>query len=137
MKDFLHRSIAMLLAVLVVFSTLSFAIEKHYCGDNLIDTSFFANAKTCGMEKTVDNCDVKTIEKSCCKDEVKLVKGQNELKINTSDNLKFQQQFLLQAILYSYVSHYESLPKKIITNKDYSPPNLVHDIHVLDEVYLI
>ena len=137
MKSFLHRCTSLLLAILVVFSTLSFTIEKHYCGDNLIDTSFFANAKTCGMEMAPDSCDTKTVKKSCCKDEIKLVKGQDELKVNTFDDLKFHQQFFLQALDYSYVSLYESLPKKIIPNKDYSPPNLVLDIHVLDEVYLI
>ena len=137
MKNFLHRSTSLLLAFLVVFSTLSFTIEKHFCGDNLIDVSIFANAKTCGMEMSPDSCGAKTVKKSCCKDEIKLVKGQNELKVNTFDDLKFQQNFFLQAFIYSYISLYESLPKKIIPNKDYSPPNLVRDIQVLDEVYLI
>ena len=137
MKNFLHRSTALLLAFLVVFSTLSFTIEKHFCGDNLIDVSLFANAKTCGMETSLDSCVTQTIKKSCCKNVIKLVKGQDDLKVNTSDDLKFQEKFFLHDYFFTYVSLYESLPKKIIPNKDYSPPNLVHDIHVLDEVYII
>ena len=137
MKDFIYRSTALLLAFLVVFSTLSFTIEKHFCGDNLIDISLFANAKTCGMESTTGSCESQSIKKSCCKDEIKLVKGQDQLKVNTSDDLKSQQQFFLLTYFYSYVSLYESLPKKIIPNKNYSPPNLVRNIQVLDEVYLI
>lgn len=126
-----------MLAFLVVLSTLSFTIEKHFCGDNLIDISLFANAKTCGMETAPDSCDTKTVKKSCCKDEIKLVKGQDELKANSLDDVKFQQQFLLQTFIYSYIDFFESLPKKTIPNKDYSPPDLFYDIHVLDEVYII
>lgn len=137
MNKFLHSVLSSCLALVVVLSTLSFTIEKHFCGDNLIDISMFANAKTCGIEEMPASCGVNTMEKSCCKDEIKLVEGQDELKVSTFDTLEFQQQLFVRAFSFSYVGLYESLPKKSIPNKDYSPPCLVWDIHSLDEVYLI
>jgi len=135
MKELLHRFVSVFLASLVLVSTMSFTVEKHFCGDVLVDVSLFANAKKCGMDN--EKATTETFKKSCCKDEVKLIKGQDELKFNTFDDLKFQQQIFLQTFVYSYVGLYESLPKKIIPNKNYSPPNIVQDIQVLDEVYLI
>lgn len=39
-----------LLVLIVLFSTFSFTIEKHYCGDFLVDVSFTGKADGCGME---------------------------------------------------------------------------------------
>lgn len=119
------------MALLVLCSTVSFTVEKHYCGDNLIDAAIFSEAKKCNenMEQTS--------KKSCCKDEVEVVKGQDELKFSSFEDLDFNQQFLITTFLYTYSNLFESLPKQIIPFKDYSPPNLVADIQVLDQVFLI
>jgi len=122
----------MLLALLVLFSTVSFTIEKHYCGDVLVAVSMFSEVEKCGMES------METFQKkSCCKDEVNVVEGQDELKVSTFDDLEFNQQYFSTAFTCVYIYGYEPLPKQIIPHKDYSPPNLVADIHVLDQVFLI
>ncbi len=120
------------MALLVLFSTVSIAIEKHYCGDVLIDVSMFVEAEKCQME-TLEVLQ----EKSCCKDEIQVVKGQDELSVTSSDDLDIKQQYFFASYLFSYLNSFESLPKQTIPHQDYAPPNLVHDIHVLDEVYLI
>lgn len=119
------------MALLVLFSTTSFTIEKHFCGDTLIDVAVFSEAKNCNenMEQTS--------LKSCCNDEVEFMKGQDELKFSTFEDLNFDQQFFIATFAYSYSNLFESLPKQIIPFKDYSPPNLVVDIQVLDQVFLI
>ena len=126
---------SVVLALSVLLSTISFTIDKHYCGDTLIDTAFFKKAKSCGME--IGNDQKSSIKKSCCKDVVEIVKGQNELKLTSIDNIKFDQQLFLYSFIYSYTNLFESLPKQVIPHKDYSPPNLVTDIHVLDQVFII
>ena len=136
MKNFLHRSTAMLLAFLVVLSTLSFTIEKHFCGDNLIDVSLFANAKKCGMEALEIEM-AKLTKKNCCKDVVNVFQGQKELKSSNFDDLTFQQQVFLQAYVISYIDLFKNLPEQVVPFKEYSPPKIVKDIHLLDEVYLI
>ena len=122
----------MLLALLVLFSTVSFTVEKHFCGDVLVDVSVFTDVEKCAMEAM----EMKQ-KKSCCKDEVDVVKGQDELKFNSFEDLDFEQQQFLTAYAYSCINLFEGLSKQIIPHKDYSPPNLIQDIQVLDEVFLI
>lgn len=119
------------MALLVLCSTVSFTVEKHFCGDNLIDVAIFSETKKCSenMEQTS--------KKSCCKDEVEVVKGQDELKFSSFEDLDFNQQFLITTFAFTYSNLFESLSKQIIPFKDYSPPNLVADIQVLDQVFII
>ncbi|MBC3757962.1 hypothetical protein H7U19_06075 [Hyunsoonleella sp. SJ7] len=127
-----HKLFSVALSFLVLFSTVSFTIEKHYCGDVLVDASVFAEAEKCGMEAMA-----MAQKKSCCKDEVDIVEGQDELKITLFEDLEIEQQQFLVAFTQFYINLFESLPRQVIPHKDYSPPNLVHDIQVLDQVFLI
>lgn len=128
---FLHKSFSVALALLVLFSTVSFTIEKHFCGDILVDMSFFTEADKCAMES-----EEIALKKSCCKDEIDVVEGQNEL-ILSYDDMDFEQLQFITSYVYSYINLFEGAPKKIIPHKGYSPPNLVKDICVLDQVFLI
>ena len=128
----LHKNFSMLMAFLVLFSTVSFTIEKHYCGDILVDVSMFVEAEKCAMEA------MEILQKkTCCKDEIDVFKGQDELKVSAFDDLDFEQQKFIAAFTFAYVGMFESLPKQIIPHKDYCPPNLVADIQVLDQVFII
>jgi len=124
------------LAFLMLMSTMSFTIEKHFCGNVLIDTAVFSEVKGCSMEvsklQTFENK-----KNNCCKNEVEIFKGQDKLKISSFDNLKFQEQLFLTSFAFSFVNLFEGLDKHIIPHKNYSPPNLVADIQVLDQVFII
>ncbi|MFG6686546.1 hypothetical protein ACGK9U_08195 [Mariniflexile sp. HNIBRBA6329] len=126
----------MLLALLVLFSTVSFTIEKHFCGDVLIDVAVFTEAEKCAMEAFEKEQEAIT-KKICCKDEVDVVQGQDDLRLTSFDDLDFQQQLFITTFSYAFVNLFESLEKHIIPHKDYSPPNLVADIQVLDQVFII
>ena len=132
LKQVLHRSFSFLLALLVLFSTVSFTVEKHYCGDVLVDVSVFSEAEKCAME-SIDIIQKKT----CCKDEVDVVIGQDELKFSSFKDLDLSQQLFLTVFTTTYINLFEGLPKQIIPHKNYSPPNLVTDIQVLDQVFII
>jgi hypothetical protein len=134
--SFLNKTIAVALSLLVLFSTLSVTIKKHFCGDTLVDVAIFTQAKKCGMEmQDMDKPEI--VKKSCCKDEIDIIKGQDELKTNSFDDLSSIQKQILFAYSFSYINLFEGLPKQTIPNRDYSPPKIVKDIHVLDETYLI
>jgi len=120
------------LTVLVLFSTLSFTIEKHFCGDVLVNISMFSEVDYCGME-TPEMLQ----KKSCCKDEIVFVKGQDELKSSSFEDLDLKQQYFLTLISYSYIDFFEGLQKQIIPHKNYSPPNLISDIPILHQVFII
>lgn len=133
MKTALHKALSYSLAVLVLVSTFSFTVDKHFCGSVLVDKAIFSEAKTCGMEMAQDP----TIDKdSCCTNEKTEIEGQDELKISF-DSLNFDQQVFLSSFTFSYLNLFEGLPQQIIPFRDYSPPMLVSDIHVLDQVFLI
>ena len=131
-EQFLHKFFSVILALLVLFSTVSFTIEKHFCGDVLVDVSMFVEAEKCAMEALE-----LLQQKTCCKDEIDVVQGQDELKVSSFDDLDFDQQQFITAFAYSYINGFKSFAKETIPHKDYYPPNLVTDIQVLDQVFII
>jgi hypothetical protein len=136
MKEFFRNISAVLLALMVLMSTMSFTINKHFCGDHLVSTSVFLKAKTCGMDNpqtTEKNCE--TIVKDCCNEEVQLIEGQDDLKFDVID--LDNQQFLVYSIVLTYIDLFEGLDKHIVPYKHYKPPLVVKDIQLLDEVFLI
>lgn len=124
------------MSLLVLFSTVSFTVEMHYCGDALIDISVFSEVERCASEAYEIELE-KITKKSCCKDVVDLVEGQDELQKTSFDDLDLDQQLFLDIYFQSYKNLFEGLPQHLIPHKNYSPPNLVFDIQVLDQVFLI
>ena len=138
MKQLITKITAILMTFVVLFYTMSFTISEHYCGDHLVDTALFSKAESCGMEmqqpQFEKDCSIQ--KDNCCSDIIKQIEGQNELKRDLS-NLSFNQQVFVASFVYSYVNLFEGLDKNIIPFKNYSPPLLVTDIQVLDQVFLI
>ena len=132
----LHKSFSVTLALLVLFSTVSFTIEKHFCGDVLVDVSIFTEVEKCAME-AFEMEQAAITKKSCCKDQIDVVQGQDELSVKTFDDLDFGQQQFLATFTYTYLNLFEGLPEQIIPHRNYSPPLLVADIQVLDQVFII
>lgn len=138
MKEMIHKISAVLMAFVVLISTMSFTMHMHYCGDTLVDTSYFVEAKTCGMEmpqpvNTSDDCSA--VKKNCCTDKQLTVEGQDELKLNVE--LQLEQQLFAAVFFTSYTLLFEIPEESITVHQDYLPPPLVKKIYQLDEEYLI
>ncbi len=122
----------------MLLSTFSFAIESHYCGDILVDTSWFGEVESCGMDEqhkhTSEEDDVK--EKDCCNDELLAFDGKEDLKISF-ENFDLEQQLFVVSFIYSYIKLYEGTDSKILPFKNYSPPPLIRDVQTLDQTFLI
>ena len=125
----------MFMALLVLCSTVSVTVEKHFCGGTLVDVGVFTPANKCCSDTSSS---VQTSQEShCCNDVVDFVEGQDELLLASNDEFnKFQAAFF-SAVIISYVQLFENLPKKNLPNYNYVPPNLVHDMHILHKVFLI
>ena len=137
MKAKLHKILSLAMAFVVLLSTMSFTINKHFCGNTLVDTALFIKAKTCGMEQEVSNdSDASIIKNGCCSTEELVIEGQDDLKLDFS-NLDLQQKIFISSFVYTYINLFEDVANKNIHFRDYSPPLIVKDIHTLDEVYLI
>ena len=135
-KQIVHKVFSLFMAMLVMFSTVSFTVEKHYCGDMLVDVAVFEEVEKCNME-AYEMALEKITKKTCCKDTVDLLEGQDELRVNSFDDLEFEQQTFIATFVYSFINLFEGLPQLVVPHKDYSPPNLIVDIQVLDQVFLI
>lgn len=139
MRQLFYKIGSVLMALVVVFSIMSFTINSHFCGDTLVSTSYFSEAKTCGMEMKQDTnikkCSIS--KKNCCKDVIQLIEGLDNLKKSEFDSLSYDQQLFLTTFFYTCINLFEGLHNNVIPFKGYAPPLVVKDIQVLDEVYLI
>ncbi|WP_047416532.1 hypothetical protein [Cellulophaga sp. Hel_I_12] len=139
MKKVFHKIMSISMAFVVLFSTMSFTIDMHYCGDAIIDYSFFHKAENCGMEKeqvtsTCENPEMK--KKSCCSDQQIIIEGQEDLK-NNFTTLTFEQQVFVASFVYSYINLFEGTASKDVPYKEYPPPFVKRDIQVLHQTFLI
>ena len=128
---------SLVMAFVVLLSTMSFTVDMHYCGGALVETAIFQKAKGCGMEMekpSTDGCSIKV--KDCCSDEQLIIDGQDELKI-TFDKLTFDQQVFVASFVYTYINLFEGLEENVTSYRDYVPPLVKREIYKLDETYLI
>ena len=138
----IQKLLSALMAMLVLISTLSFSIEKHYCGEDLVDVAFFIHTKKCGPEVThndFDRGDQKSVLRmqSCCKHVVDLLKGQDQFSWEKT-KLIIKNQKALGLILVSVTGTLNYLkPIDISPLIHFSPPAYVIDIRTLHQVYLI
>lgn len=140
MKETLRQIVSVTMALLVLFSTMSFTVDMHYCGDLLVDYSFFETADGCDMNASAsgitDEDSVMEMEMDCCTDLEIIMEGQDDLKISF-DQFTFEQQIFISTFYYTYVNLFESVDKNLISFKEYSPPLLIRDIQILDQTFLI
>lgn len=138
MKQLLRKISAIIMSFVVLVSTMSFTVSEHYCGSQLVDVGLFSRAESCGMElqKPTSTKDCGLKKSDCCKDEVKQFTGQHELNTSFSA-LNFEQQVFVASFAYTYLNLFEGLVVNIIPFKYYTPPLLVTDILVLDQIFLI
>lgn len=82
-KKILQKAFAFFMAAVLVLSTMSFTVHKHFCGSFLVDVSIVVPSSGCGMEQLVlsDSCEER-LAASCCSDKQELVQGQDTLKMD-------------------------------------------------------
>ena len=125
------------MAFVVLFSTMSFTVNMHYCGGTLVETAVFNKAEGCGMEMektSTDGCEI--TKKNCCDDKQLIVDGQDELQLQ-ADNISFEQQVFITSFIYTYINLFEGLNNNISSYEAYEPPLVTRQIFKLDETYLI
>lgn len=129
-----------LLALLVLSSTFSFSIHKHYCGHFLKDVSYIVPSKGCGMEK-VSNPLKETCKESlssihCCKDLTTMVKGQETIIVAKGSFSQYLNVALVPTI--SRFFDFGSPDRHKIVKVPYTPPPcLSEDIYLINQSFLI
>ncbi|QYA26674.1 hypothetical protein G3I01_14595 [Gramella sp. MT6] len=140
MKNSFRNIISLSLALLVVFSTLSFTVEKHFCGKTLVGKAVFSSAKKCSSEMHIcaaeDRGHMNTKKDSCCSNKKENIDGQDELKTSSFSFDFLQFNYIIPLIFISENFLYE-LPFQEIPHKYYKPPLLFADVQVFYQVFLI
>lgn len=137
MKEVFHRIMIVFMAFVVFFSTMSFTVGIHYCGDTIVETAILKKAKGCGMEMetpATESCSV--TKESCCSDEQIIADGQDELQ-QSVNKISFEQQIFIASFVYTYINLFEYLDKNVSSFEEYKPPLVVRQIFKIDETYLI
>lgn len=140
MKSSFRNIISLSLALLVVFSTFSFTIEKHFCGETLVGKAVFSSAKKCSSEMHTcvakESGHMNTKKDSCCSNKQENIIGQDELKTSSSSFDFLQFNYIIPFILILGNFLYE-LPFQEISQKYYKPPLLFADVQVIYQIFLI
>ena len=134
MKNLFIKISSFLLAFLVLFSTFSFTVEKHYCGDFLVDVSFTGRADSCGMQMETLPLPKK---QNCCKDEVHKIEGQDKLQLTKIEKITFQKEQFLTAFVISYRDLFVINESTNNFYKDFSPPDIPLDYQIEYQTFLI
>lgn len=137
MKQVIHKILAFAMVFVVLFSTTSFALNMHYCGDTLVETALFNKAKGCGMEMqnpSSEGCSI--TKKNCCDDKQLVVEGQDELQLQVN-KISFDQQVFLASFVYTYILLFDGIENNVSSFEAYKPPLVIRQIFKLDETYLI
>ena len=137
MKQVFHKIMAVVMAFVVLLSTMSFTMNMHYCGDTLVETALFHKAKGCGMEMekpSAEGCAI--TKKNCCDDKQITVEGQDELQVQV-DKITFEQQVFIASFVHTYINLFEGLDNNVSSYEEYKPPIVIRRIYKIDETYLI
>ena len=126
------------MALVVMLSTVSFTVDMHFCGDNLVSFSLLKDAESCGMgiQQHSSSWEEMIASKSCCSDKEFVKEGQKDLK-------KSYEQFTSEKVTALFIQSFAYLQENITSGnkpfrlKDYSPPHLNQDLKALYETYLI
>ena len=137
MKQIFHKIMSLAMTFVVLFSTMSFTVNMHYCGDTLVESAIFQKAKGCGMEMekpSTEECSI--TKKNCCDDEQLSIEGQDELQLQV-DKITFEQQVFIASFVYTYINLFEGLDSNVSTYEEYKPPLVIRQLYKIDETYLI
>jgi len=121
------------LALLVTISTFSITVEKHFCGDFLVDVSYLGNADSCNSDENLSS----PTKMSCCDDEIVHLEGQKKLQKSTIENFDFPNFYFLVLNSFDFENTSLSSTVKTIVFEAYLPPKLITDILISQAVLII
>ncbi|MCK0157338.1 hypothetical protein MWU65_09130 [Cellulophaga sp. F20128] len=134
-KQLVHKVLSVVLVFLVLASTMSFAIEKHFCGGELVGVTLFLDEFDCipiGCEPANE-----VVENHCCQGVVDVVKGLDRLTAKAIDHSNIQQKYFLANTPCSFIAFLSNFEHAKQLYANYSPPERIVEIHILDQVFII
>ncbi len=147
-----YKSIHILLATAIFFSSIGYTLNSHYCKGELINTAIFSKAKPCDKGKVdfdklgidisqLQPCCLKALEEkhksNCCEDVAEYSKLDIENGIFTADYTNGPTLDINQYLPLNAHNFLLSSFKNNGFNPFYKPPNLNINLNILFQVFLI
>ncbi len=140
MKSAILKIASSFLAFIVLLSTFSFTIEKHFCAGELASFSLFTSADDCGMDMQKDTKTAKCHQisnKSCCEDELTVLEATNTDAQCVQEHLKFPKIDFIAPLLYALVFHFEEELIEPVPNQKQNLPPITKNRPVLFQTFLL
>lgn len=138
MKNVVRKISTFVMATLLLVTTSSFSVYKHFCDDNLVEVSRYTQTdKCCDVEiKNKPTSTLNFSEKDCCTSETNIIpqltfKNSKPLKINKS-HLVF-----ITSFYYVFINKLEDFNVKTNYNNNFSPPLIVCNKQIQHQAFLI
>lgn len=151
-KKLTYRSLSLLMAFLVFTSSISFAIDIHYCGGHIKSISFLGEAEKCQEKEQKTNtsnhecckkrndesahCKMKGQEKKCCHNEKLVFEQDNDLKLSDTSTISLEE--VSPILIYLFVNQcffeFKTKPTFFLC---YNPPPIHNNILVQQQVFRI
>jgi len=139
MKKIISGIAIFFLTVLVLFSSVSFRVEKHVCGGHVFSESLFGKAEKCGMEDDYCKAEHNALsfsKKSCCEVEIQLINGsifkkEPTVKLNNNQQKDLTVFVLVDTVLFSQKEKRSTHFKNIFI------PPITHNFNILYHVFRI
>ncbi len=143
------------MAVLMLFSTVGFSMDIHYCGGEIDNVAFYSKADECkmmkkGTENKLPSCHQtkeKTChtnsngqsfsKKSCCDNQTITLQSLTDSEISNSFEIANVDLTFVTVFILSNFNLFDVDNNQSIEFFDYSPPLLKQDVTVLHQVFLI
>ena len=146
-----YRVVALVLALLMFTTSVSFALDMHYCGGRLKSVGFFHQAKACTGEMDTSvkpacrhtaktaHCPAPSFQKKkCCQNRTVHVESVQDLAVQGSNATISRP---LQQFVAAFVQVFFTLPvepsRQSIPVEQYRPPLIPRDIPVLTQSFLL
>jgi len=144
MKQLFTNIVSVFLALIVLFTSFSFTISSHYCGDLLVDSAIFIEADNCGMmDEHEDNCTTETMGELCfendsmhCKNVNKSFEG-NSIEQQAFEIAKLQKVYFTIAYIASYKLLFANTTSNTTVYYQYKSPLVTNNLTVLFENFRI
>lgn len=145
MKKFFRKILSIVLIPILLFSTTSFSIFKHECGDQLYSLSITGHDEGCGMDMNTieESCELTSVKdfidtenSGCCKSDVAFISG-SQTNLDSEIQITNLQLKVIRAYVFTYLNLYQVDISSAKNYNYYSPPITVKDIAVLYQIFKI
>jgi len=137
MKQFTTKIASFSLALAVLFTTSSFAVDAHFCCNRLVDVSIFSKAQACTDYAEIASSKQCTLEaESCCIYKTFVKIGENDLQKVTVD-FNLEPYTSLNTFHDTYINLFEGLEAQIVPFSEHVPPLISKNILILHSTFLI